>query len=371
MRAIIRWARRRESRTVCVANIHLVMQAHQDPQFNQLLSEADMVTPGGRSLVWILKRMGIPQDRVAGMDMLLRLCQLASEHDVRVFFLGSERGILQRIAYRLQQDFPQLKVAGLEPLPFHPLTPEEKEQIVQRINDSGAGIVFVSMGCPRQEQFINQYRDSVNAVMIAVGTVFPVYAGAKKWVPLWIKQAGLEWFYQLVQKPKRLWNRYGRITPRFLWLAMQQVIAQHLAQETVPDDFVVPHLPVYQPLGEILQRAGLLSAEQVRHILKIQSNHRNLRFGEIQAQQGWLKPETVDFFADYFPHFAVERHKQPLGHYLQSAGLLDEIQVEAILAQQHENGLRFGEIAVSYGWVKQETVSLFLKYMNPNLVPAS
>ncbi|MGF1495118.1 MAG: WecB/TagA/CpsF family glycosyltransferase [Microcoleaceae cyanobacterium] len=368
MRAILRWARRGESRTVCVANVHMVMEAYWDHQFNQLLSDADMVTPDGMPLVWMLKQMGIPQNRVAGMDILLRVCELAPSYDVGIFFLGSEQSILQRIEHRLKQDFPNLKVSGLEPLPFRPLTPEEDEQVIQRINQSGAGIVFVSLGCPKQEQFIAQHRGRINAVMIAVGAVFPVYAGAKKWAPLWVRQAGLEWFYRLVQEPKRLWRRYSRTIPPFLWLAMQQVVTQYPTWKKNPDNFVVTHLPVYQPVGEILQRAGLLSDEQVRHILNIQARQRHLRFGEIQAQQGWLRPETVDFFADDFPRFALERHKQPLGYYLRSAALLDEGQVQAILEKQRENGLRFGEIAVSQGWVKQETISLFLDYMNPGLV---
>ncbi|MGL5083412.1 MAG: WecB/TagA/CpsF family glycosyltransferase [Microcoleaceae cyanobacterium] len=365
MRAILRWASRRESRTVCVANVHMVMEAYWDQGFNQVLSEADIVTPDGMPLVWMLKRMGIPQDRVAGMDILLRLCQLAPYYDVSLFFLGSEATVLESIKQKLNLDFPDLAIAGLQDLPFRELTPEEDEQIVQQINDSGAGVVFVSLGCPKQERFIAQHRDRINAVMIGVGAVFQVYAGFKSWAPVWVRQAGLEWFYRLVQEPKRLWGRYSRTIPPFMWLALQQILRYDLSLNQ-QDDFIIPGLPVYQPIGEILQQAGLLTAAQVELILKVQAQHRHLRFGAIQAQQGWLKPETVDFFADQFPSFAIERHKKPIGHYLKSAALLNDEQISMILESQRENGLRFGEVAVAYDWIKPETLSLFLEYIDPS-----
>lgn len=364
MRAILRWASRRESRAVCVANVHMVMEAYWDQEFNQVLREADIVAPDGMPLVWMLKRMGVPQDRVAGMDILLRLCQLAPYYDVSLFFLGSETTVLDAIKQKLNLDFPDLAIAGLQDLPFRELTPAEDEQIVQQINDSGAGVVFVSLGCPKQERFIAQHRDRIKAVMIGVGAVFQVYAGFKSWAPLWIRQAGLEWFYRLVQEPKRLWGRYARTIPPFMWLALQQIVRQDLSRDQ-QDDFIIPGLPVYQPIGEILQQAGLLSVDQVELILKVQAQHRHLRFGEIQAQQGWLKPETVDFFADQFPSFAVERHKKPIGHYLKSAALLNDDQIRTILGNQRRYGLRFGETAVAYNWIKPETLSLFLEYMEP------
>lgn len=196
MNTILRWACRRESRMVCVANVHMVMEAYWQPKFAQILHNADLVTPDGMPLVWMLKKMGVPQDRVAGMDILIRLCQLAPEENVSVFFLGSDQQTLDRIKNRLTQDFPKLKVAGLSSLPFRPLMPTEDDAIIQQINDSGAGIVFVSLGCPKQERFMAQHRGKIQAVMLGVGAVFPLYAGLHSRAPLWIRESGLEWFYR-------------------------------------------------------------------------------------------------------------------------------------------------------------------------------
>ncbi len=359
MKTILHWGSRRESRMVCVANVHMVMEAYWQPKFAQILHNADLVTPDGMPLVWMLKKMGVPQDRVAGMDILLRLCQLAPQEDVSVFFLGSETHILDNIKNRLIQEFPKLEVAGLRSLPFRPLTPAEDEAIIQEINNSGAGIVFVSLGCPKQERFIAQHRGKIKAVMIGVGAVFPIYAGLKTRAPLWVREAGLEWFYRLVQEPTRLWERYTQTIPPFMWLALKQLATESQQQE------LYSRLPLYRPVGQMLIEAGLLSTEQVHAILQAQAEDPKQRFGEIQAQQGWLKPQTVDFFAEEIPRLAIEKQKKPIGYYLKSAALLNDDQIDIILKEQQNKRLKFGEIAVQAGWIKPETVNILLEYLEP------
>ncbi|MFZ1028815.1 MAG: WecB/TagA/CpsF family glycosyltransferase [Limnoraphis robusta] len=363
METILHWASRHESRMVCVANVHMVMEAYWQPKFAQILHNADLVTPDGMPLVWMLKKMGVPQDRVAGMDILLRLCQLAPSYDVSVFFLGSETHILQNIEHRLIQDFPKLQVAGFRSLPFRPLNPAEDEAVIQEINDSGAGIVFVSLGCPKQERFMAQHRGKIKAVMIGVGAVFPIYAGLLTRAPIWVREAGLEWFYRLVQEPTRLWERYTQTIPPFVWLAVKQLLTESQQDE------LYSRLPLYRPVGQMLLEAGLLSKEQVYAILQAQAEDPKRRFGEIQAQQGWLKPETVDFFAEEIPRLAIEKQKKPIGYYLKSAALLNDDQIDIILREQQNNRLRFGEIAVQAGWIKPATINLLLEYMEPRYLP--
>ncbi|NJK28337.1 MAG: hypothetical protein HC925_07520 [Coleofasciculaceae cyanobacterium SM2_3_26] len=111
-----------------------------------------------------------------------------------------------------------------------------------------------------------------------------------------------------------------------------------------------------------MRRAGLISMEQIQEALQVQAESRHLRFGELLVARGWLKPETVDFFAEKLPQVAMENHKYPLGYYLKSAGLLDDEQINAILEEQEQAGLRFGELTVRKGWVKQETINLLLNY---------
>ncbi|NJN86260.1 MAG: WecB/TagA/CpsF family glycosyltransferase [Leptolyngbyaceae cyanobacterium SL_7_1] len=226
---MLQWASDRLSKVVCVANVHMLMEAHSNSEFASVLSNADVVTPDGMPLVWLMNVLGnYRQDRVAGMDILLALGQRMPTSNVSVFFLGSDRTTLQRIRNRLNREFPRLRIAGMEPLPFRPLTPEEDEAIVEKINRSGAGIVLVSLGCPKQEIWIHQHRGRIKGVMIGLGGAFPVYAGIHKWAPMWMRRTGFEWFYRLIQEPRRLWKRYYNTIPPFVYLATKQVMSDRL-----------------------------------------------------------------------------------------------------------------------------------------------
>jgi N-acetylglucosaminyldiphosphoundecaprenol N-acetyl-beta-D-mannosaminyltransferase len=225
MDLIAAWAKRRLSRTVCVANAHMLVEAHWNAAFAAVLRKADLVTSDGMPIVWMMKLLGIStQNRIAGMEILLALCRLSIQSDLKVFFLGCERSILDRMRHRLDGDFPDLKVAGMEPLPFRPMTVAEEEDILAAIQASGANLVFVSLGCPKQEYWMDRHRDRVQAVMLGLGGAFPVYAGLKKWAPRWIRDAGLEWAYRLLQEPRRLAGRYGKTNRIFLWLSFKQLL---------------------------------------------------------------------------------------------------------------------------------------------------
>ncbi|WP_366918626.1 WecB/TagA/CpsF family glycosyltransferase [Acaryochloris sp. IP29b_bin.148] len=233
MSTILQWAHGRESKAVCVANVHMLMEAYWRPEFAHNLQNADMVTPDGMPLVWMMKLLGYKgQNRVAGMDILQSLCQKASAENIKVFFLGSQQAILDQMRTRLEKDYPNLDIAAMKPLPFRPLTPSEDEAVIQEIHESGAGLVFVSLGCPKQEQWMAEHQGKVQAVMIGLGGAFPVYAGLKKWAPRWVRQAGLEWLYRLVQEPRRLFGRYFQTIPPFLFLASVQVLAHRFMPQT-------------------------------------------------------------------------------------------------------------------------------------------
>lgn len=222
---ILKWANHRLSRVVCVANVHMLMEAHSNRDFASVLETADLVTPDGMPLVWLMNLMGVSnQDRVAGMDILIALCDRASTENIGVFFLGSQSEILDRMSTRLEQDFPGLKRVGMEPLPFRPMTPAEDEAIIRKINKSGAGVVFVSLGCPKQELWMHQHRGKIQAVMVGLGGAFPVYAGVHKWAPGWVRRWGFEWCYRLIQEPRRLWKRYYNTIPPFIFLATKQLL---------------------------------------------------------------------------------------------------------------------------------------------------
>jgi N-acetylglucosaminyldiphosphoundecaprenol N-acetyl-beta-D-mannosaminyltransferase len=225
---ISEWAQQKQSRFVCVANVHMTVEAHWHPEFAEVLKQADLVTPDGMPLVWMLKLLGAKQqNRVAGMDLMLSLCREASESGTPVFFVGSQKEILGRMRSRLIESFPKLRIAGMEPLPFRPLTSQEERSILKTIEESGAGLVFVSLGCPKQEYWMNHMSGRIPAVMLGVGGVFPVYAGIQKRAPHWVREMGLEWLYRLVQEPRRLWKRYFTTNSIFILLAIKQ-LAGHL-----------------------------------------------------------------------------------------------------------------------------------------------
>lgn len=222
---IFEWAMNKVSKFVCVANTHMLIEAYRNTEFSAVLHNADIVTPDGMPLVWMLRLMGArTQNRAAGMDILLSICKLAPLRDISVFFLGSEAKILGQMRKKLEREFPNLRIAGMEPLPFRPLTRAEDEEIVQKINDSGAAIVLVALGCPKQEYWMDRHKDKIQAVMIGLGGAFPVYAEVQKRAPCWMRNLGSEWLYRLIQEPLRLWHRYSSTIPIFIGLALKQLL---------------------------------------------------------------------------------------------------------------------------------------------------
>lgn len=232
---MIDWALRRESRIVCAANVHMLVEAHRRPEFGAILEGADLVAPDGMPLVWMMRRLGAKaQERVAGMDLLPELCSRAELRGVRVFFLGSSPEVLERIRNRLQRQFPGLQIAGMVSPPFRPLSQAEDEALVRQIWQSGAGLVLVALGCPKQERWMLEHRGRIPAVMVGLGGAFPVFAGVQKMAPAWIRSAGLEWGYRLMQEPGRLWKRYGTTNLQFAWLALKQLATSSSRAQAAP-----------------------------------------------------------------------------------------------------------------------------------------
>jgi N-acetylglucosaminyldiphosphoundecaprenol N-acetyl-beta-D-mannosaminyltransferase len=231
MALILEWAKHGLSKSVCIANVHMLVEAYRNSSFATVLQQADLVTPDGMPLVWMLKLLGSPkQDRVAGLDVLQALCEQATVTGVKVFFLGSQSEILNRMRDRLKKEFPDLQIAGMEPLPFRPMTAAEDEALVEMLNQSEAGIIFVSLGCPKQEVWMANHKNRVNSVMIGLGGAFPVYAGLHKRAPNLVRAAGFEWLYRLLQEPRRLWGRYSSTIPVFIWLACKQLLIDQRKQ---------------------------------------------------------------------------------------------------------------------------------------------
>jgi N-acetylglucosaminyldiphosphoundecaprenol N-acetyl-beta-D-mannosaminyltransferase len=221
---MIAWARQNSSRVVCVANVHMLMESRWNAELRVVLESADLITPDGMPLVWMMRALGASdQDRVAGLDIFLAVCEKAVKHNISIYLLGSTQDILNKMLVKLEHQFPGLKIAGVESPPFRPMTQVEDHELIERINHSGAGVTFVALGCPKQECWMAAHHGKIKSVMVGVGAVFPVYAGLKKHAPKWVREIGLEWLYRLIQEPKRLFWRYLTTIPPFIWFALQQL----------------------------------------------------------------------------------------------------------------------------------------------------
>ena len=222
-RQVLAWAERGESRSVCAANVHMVMEAWDDPGFRDLVNAADLVAPDGVPLVWALRRQGEDaQERVYGPALMLETCRLAAQRGVPIGLYGSRETVLRQLRSRLYARFPALRIVYSHSPAFRPLTPEETAGIVDGIRQSGARILFVGLGCPKQERWMAAHRGQFPAVMLGVGAAFDFHAGTVPQAPGWMQRLGLEWAFRLAQEPGRLWWRYLKHNPRFLILLWLQ-----------------------------------------------------------------------------------------------------------------------------------------------------
>lgn len=226
---ISNWSTRRLSRVVCICNVHSVVTALQDPSFAKVVCEADLATPDGAPIAWLLRRLGAPdQQRINGPDLMWRYCQHAAVTGESIYLLGSTESTLAALICTLKAAFPNLHIAGHCSPPFRLISPIEDQQIIDGINNSGATVVWVSLGCPKQEFWMAEHRNRINAVMVGVGAAFDYHAAVVKRAPLWMQAHGLEWLYRFLSEPKRLWRRYLITNSLFIWHASRQLVEHKL-----------------------------------------------------------------------------------------------------------------------------------------------
>ncbi len=214
---ILRWAQSGASRMVCLCNVHSLVSARHDPALAAALAQSDLNSPDGAPLAWLMRRRGWPeQQRLSGPDLMWRLLGEAARLDLPVFLLGGTEPTLERLQTALRTAFPLLKIAGLLSPPFRPLEESDNAQIAATIEASGARIVLIGLGCPKQEKWMASQRGRVRAVMLGVGAAFDYHAGVLPRAPLAWQRLGLEWLYRLAQEPMRLASRYLLTNTLFL-----------------------------------------------------------------------------------------------------------------------------------------------------------
>jgi len=210
---------------VCVTGVHGVSEAQQDPAFREILNRAFLNTPDGMPMVWMGRIQGFGEmSRVYGPDLMLRVCELSCEEGYSHFFYGGGPGVAETLVSRLKQRFPALKVAGTYTPPFRPLTSDEEASLACQVEELKPDIFWVGLSTPKQEKFMAGHFDKLAATLFfGVGAAFDFHAGRVRQAPRWMQRTGLEWLFRLGCEPRRLWKRYLKNNPLFLFRAMCQL----------------------------------------------------------------------------------------------------------------------------------------------------
>jgi N-acetylglucosaminyldiphosphoundecaprenol N-acetyl-beta-D-mannosaminyltransferase len=224
VRCVIEAGHEQRRLLVTASDVHMLIQARRDPAYAAVLNAFDIVTPDGQPVRWGMRwsRQAVLRERVYGPTLTLRVCEQMAREQLPVFLYGSRLDVLERLSVRLCARFRALRIAGLRAGRFRPLTAEEQAEDARAIRDSGARVLFVGMGCPRQEWWAFHMRERLALPVLTVGAAFDFHAGVVAQAPPWMQARGLEWLYRLGSDPKRLWRRYLLLTPRYLPLITAQ-----------------------------------------------------------------------------------------------------------------------------------------------------
>lgn len=224
---ISEWINTDKGRYVCVSNVHMCIETYNNTLFKTVVNKADLVVPDGRPIYWAQKLLGYKgAAQVRGMDLTNSLCGYAETHAIPIGFYGSSEETLTTLQINLLEKYPNLNITLCISPPYRELHSDEKEKYIAQINNSGSKILFIGLGCPKQEIWMAEHKDKLNCVMLGVGAAFDFIAGNKKHAPVVIQKLGLEWLYRLLVEPRRLWKRYLTTNPKFVWFFIQQLVGK-------------------------------------------------------------------------------------------------------------------------------------------------
>jgi exopolysaccharide biosynthesis WecB/TagA/CpsF family protein len=222
---VVEAASRGVNATVDHMPVHGLVEAVRSPALKRALNGFSVVAPDGQPVRWALNVIhGLAlRDRVYGPEFMTRLCRRAADHGHRVYLFGGSPRVVVNLKARLEEMVPALSIVGCESPPYRELTFEEDRNAVARISRSGARIVFLGLGCPKQEIFAHQHQQSLDCVQICVGAAFDFLSGEKRMAPKWMQDRGLEWLFRLLSEPRRLHGRYLRTNSAFMWLFAREL----------------------------------------------------------------------------------------------------------------------------------------------------
>jgi len=210
---------------VCVTGVHGISEAQADPEFRDILNGALLNTPDGMPMVWMGRWFGFKEmSRVYGPDLLIEVCRVSETTGWRHFFFGGAPGTAEVLATALQTRFPKLQVVGTNTPPFRPLTPGEFQELQTQVAAAQPDFFWVGLSTPKQERFMAAALGSLEVpVMLGIGAAFDLVSGKVRQSPRWIQRSGFEWLFRLIQEPRRLWKRYLKNNPLFVWRIFLQL----------------------------------------------------------------------------------------------------------------------------------------------------
>jgi N-acetylglucosaminyldiphosphoundecaprenol N-acetyl-beta-D-mannosaminyltransferase len=220
-----RWIQAGRPGYICLTGVHGVMEAKRDPEFRAILNGAVVNAPDGMPMTWVGRMQGLQEmDRVFGPEFMAAMCARSVERGYRNYLYGGKPGVAEMLRANLERTFPGLQVAGTYTPPFGELAQAQEEEICRRVREARAHIVWVGLSTPKQERFMARLAERLEApLLVGVGAAFDFHAGLIRDCPRWVKRSGLQWAHRLMQDPRRLWRRYLRNNPAFLWHIAHQL----------------------------------------------------------------------------------------------------------------------------------------------------
>ncbi|WP_309383893.1 WecB/TagA/CpsF family glycosyltransferase [Cerasicoccus frondis] len=261
------------------ANVDFAAQAYENASLRKILFYAKRVVCDGMPLIWISKVLGHPlRERVAGSDLTPKLLEICVEMNKRVYFFGSDDQTLAEVAEILSERMPNLKIAGYESPPMGKVQDWDNEAVVQRIKASGADLLLVALGCPKQEDWIYLFHQRAGAALsIGIGASLDFVSGKQVRAPGWMQSTGLEWLWRMGTNPKRLFSRYFRDFLFLGWVTMKQLLTKRR------QDLPAPESPTHEPPAEVSYR-----------LIRWRGSVERATMDELEQPEDWSQPLLLD-----------------------------------------------------------------------------
>ena len=220
---IVKNIKKLSGKYICVSNVHTTVMSYEDESYKNIQNSAILALPDGGPLSSVRRKRGFKEmQRTTGPDFMEEILKISVEKGYKHYFYGSTDETLNQMKEVLAKKYPGLNIVGMYSPPFRALTPEEDAEIINKINDSNPDFVWVGLGAPKQEIWMYNHQDKIKGLMIGVGAAFDFHAGNIKRAPKWMQNCNLEWFYRLMQQPKKLFSRYFKTNFKFIKLIMKE-----------------------------------------------------------------------------------------------------------------------------------------------------